>query len=136
MNVLRRSVETAAQTRHSSTFIRWWFSNTEQPFDNLNPFGRTRTQHSPAEGNFWQLELFLAEYYIAGSTGDEVMRHLSVILMLMATPALADNGRYKVLKDLTGGVYLVLDTVTGGTKICVGKVSDETCVAYSRGGDR
>lgn len=65
------------------------------------------------------------------------MRHLSVILLsilMVATPALADDGRYKVLKELGDGTYLVLDTQTGGSKICIGKVSDDTCIEYSRGG--
>ena len=66
----------------------------------------------------------------------EAMRHLTVVLMLMATPTLADDGRYVVLKDLTGGMYLVLDTSTGGTNICVGKVSESTCTLWSQGSGR
>jgi hypothetical protein len=65
------------------------------------------------------------------------MRQLSITLisiLLMATPALADDGRYVVLKETSDGVYLVLDTETGGTKICVGKVSAENCIENSRGG--
>ncbi len=63
------------------------------------------------------------------------MRYLSVALVLMASPTIADDGRYQVLKESGDGTYLVLDTQTGGTKICIGKVSEETCIENSRGGD-